>query len=391
MTVDFRCEKCGKLLNVDAEPGSKVRCPHCSKKLRVPAALASLPRPQISGGEAGIDQTANAAPPPSPPDDGEEEMSDEGPDPVMATMAAMMPWILSVFFHLGLALIMLFIVLVSAQEEQKDLEAPKTARMAKKLNRRLSAHSTSPSVTSANQSTSQTKSYSNRESNIPSDSGRTKSRMNFIGVGRSVGNPDAPFGGSQGGGGNPNFYGTDMGDGAKYIVFVIDRSGSMVTVFDYVRLQMQLSISELSSEQEFHIILFADEATVEGPRRGLVAATPESKIAVVDFLNKDDVRPQGKTTALVALKSAFKVLKGVPDEGKIILLLTDGEFAGIGGGSRYQGKSGNDAVLNWLNDNNKGTVGVHTFLFGKDRRAHEVMRKIAEKHNGEFKALSLDE
>ena len=390
MTVDFRCEKCGKLLNVDAEPGSKVRCPHCSKKLRVPAALASLPRPQVPG-DAGADQSAYEAPPPGPPEDGEEEMFEEGPDPLMATMAAMMPWILSVFFHLGLALIMLFIVMVSSQEEQKDLEAPKTARMNNRLNRKLSAHGASPSVTNANSAVSKVKSYSNRESNVPSDSGRTKSRMTFIGSGRSVGNPDAPFGGGGGGGGNPNFYGTDMGGGAKYIVFVIDRSGSMVTVFDYVRLQMQLSISELSSEQEFHIILFADEATVEGPRRGLVAATPESKIAVVDFLSKDEVRPQGKTTALVALKSAFKVLKSVPDEGKIILLLTDGEFAGIGGGSRYKGKSGNEAVLAWLEDNNKGSVGIHTFLFGKDRRAHEVMKKIAAKHDGEFKALSLDE
>jgi len=26
MAVEFRCEKCGKLLTVEAEPGAKVRC-----------------------------------------------------------------------------------------------------------------------------------------------------------------------------------------------------------------------------------------------------------------------------------------------------------------------------------------------------------------------------
>jgi len=390
MTVDFRCEKCGKLLNVDAEPGSKVRCPHCSKKLQVPAALAGLPRPQIP---VAVDAPQAQYTPPAAPGGEEEEFIEVGHDPMMAVMAAMMPWILSVFFHLGLALIMLFFVMFSSQQEQKELFKPATVVKARRI-RKLSAQSANPNVTSNRNAVSKVKSYSNRESTIPSDSGKTDDRMELLGKGAASGSSaDFTPGGGGGGGG---FYGTGDG-GAKYIVFVIDRSGSMVTVFDYVRLEMQLSISQMGPDQEFHIVLFADDKTHDGPRSGLVPGTAENKIATVKFLNKDEIRPQGKTTALVALKRAFEVFNKVPDEGKLLLLLTDGEFSGIGGGSRYKEKSGNEAVLAWLKDNNKlnadgeTNVTINTFLFGDDNGAVDVMKKIAVSSGGEFKPVTLDE
>lgn len=193
-----------------------------------------------------------------------------------------------------------------------------------------------------------------------------------------------------------SFYGQGLGAGAKHVVFVIDRSGSMVTVFDYVHLQLQLSISNLNDGQDFHIILMADEKTIEGPSNELVKATGDKKIAVVDFLERDDVRPRGRTTALVALKRAFEVLEKASDrKGKVIFLLTDGEFAGIGGGSRYKGASGNEAVLSWLADNNKNReVTIKTVLYthGKSEKAKAVMNKIARDHGGgRAKLISSDE
>ena len=50
MAIEFRCEQCGKLLSVDAEPESRVKCPYCKAKVVVPAGLASLPTPQVPGG-----------------------------------------------------------------------------------------------------------------------------------------------------------------------------------------------------------------------------------------------------------------------------------------------------------------------------------------------------
>ena len=381
MTVDFRCEKCGKLLNVDAEPGSKVRCPHCNKKVRVPAALATLPHPQVPV-EVAVGRPQ--APPPVPRGEEEEQLA-EGPDPVMAMMAALMPWVLSAFFHLGLALIMAFFILVAQGTKAEDLTVSGAATSLDP-SPAMSVSNTKQNLSRRSSDSRERTSYSTNESNIPSDSGKTKDTVT-LGRGSAVGNPDAPFGGGRMGGGTVGtFYGGGLGGGARHVIYVIDRSGSMVTVFDYVRLQMQLSIGDLTEEQDFHIVLFADENTIEGPSNRLVKATDDNKQAVVDFLDKDEVNPRGSTTALVALKRAFEIFKGASDKkGKILLLLTDGEFAGIGGGSRYKGASGNEAVVSWLADNNKNKeVTIKTYLYtdGTSPKAKQVMNKIAKDYGG---------
>ena len=109
MAVDFRCENCGKLLSVDEQPGNAVRCPHCRKKVTVPAGLAALPRPHVP---------PNASPPPpgvSPDGQQEGELEDENVEgeAVIGAMATIMPWVISVFLHLGVFLIMLFFVMVA--------------------------------------------------------------------------------------------------------------------------------------------------------------------------------------------------------------------------------------------------------------------------------------
>ena len=71
MAVEFRCEKCGKLLSADAEPGSMMKCPHCQKKVAVPAGLASLPQPHLPPGQ-------EPPPPPPPPPPGGEGQVAEG-------------------------------------------------------------------------------------------------------------------------------------------------------------------------------------------------------------------------------------------------------------------------------------------------------------------------
>ena len=135
---------------------------------------------------------------------------------------------------------------------------------------------------------------------------------------------------------NTDSGGADDGADPKHVVFVVDRSGSMVTVFDYVRVQMQLSIKQLGEDQQFHIVLFADEKTIEGPGKGLVKGTAENKAVALQFLQKREVQPRGMTTALVAIKRAFQVLESTGDrKDKLILLLTDGELAGIGRGRQH--------------------------------------------------------
>jgi len=180
---------------------------------------------------------------------------------------------------------------------------------------------------------------------------------------------------------------------ADNVVFVIDRSGSMVTVFDYARLYIQLSIADLRPTQKFHLVFFADSKAIEGPSDCLVPATPGNKVSVVDFLSRDALRPAGYTTVWPALKLAFDVLdKAPPKSSKMIILATDGEFPVPRGGLRYAGKQGNEAVVKWLKDNNDTRgITISTYLFGNDERAVKVLTQIANEHKGRFKIAPLDE
>lgn len=396
MAVDFRCEKCGKLLSMDAEPGSTVRCPHCRKKLHVPEALASLPRPQVPGGQpasAGGGQ------------EGEEVYEDEHQnDAVMMMMANMMPWVMSIFFHLGLALIMMFFVMIAAKEEIKNRVVPETI-LSSDMSEKMQVQERTR--TRDKKKVVKDRTYTKRPTAIKAKAGTTKKAVALTGTKGFAGAGDVKFGGPPSRAGNPNFYGPSGGGRkpAYHIVYVIDRSGSMVPRFDEVCMNLGNSIANLKPIQDFHIIFFGEGKTIESPPRRLVSANDDNKTDVAMFLDPNNVkiRPDGMTTVLPALKRAFKVLENADTSngktGKLIYLLTDGDFAGMGGGSKYKGLAGNEAVVRWLKDNNKaGKIHINTLLFGdKDDKtadailARKVMDQIAKENGGEPKLISVDE
>ena len=384
MAIEFRCEKCDELLSTDAEPGALIRCAHCGKKLNVPAVLGSLPRPQVPTGASG---SAGQTPPDLP---AANETQPEGSDAMMSVMAALMPWVLSIFFHLGLGLIMGFLVMIVHKTLPEDVVVPQVLSDDPRQTMAVDAGSRRPQQ---RRRRTAAKSYTRRETAIK-DTGKTRKRV-ILGGGASSGASQTGFGMT--GGGKVNFFGGGapgpMGT-AFHIVYVIDRSGSMEAggVFDAVQSEMMLSIGRLKDVQDFHIIFFAEDKTIENPPRRLVPANEKQKLGVVDFLN--GVSAQGRTTVLPALKRAFAVLSraDVRRKGKLILLLTDGQFAGIGGGSRHKELSGNKAVIQWLRDNNtKGNIHVSTYLYGNDPEARKVMQLIAHENRGNFKLISGDE
>ncbi len=196
------------------------------------------------------------------------------------------------------------------------------------------------------------------------------------------------------------FYGST--ERAHHIVYVVDRSGSMAPTFQKVQLELLKSINKLHPTQDFSIIFFSGNEFIQGPQKGLVSASPDNKIAASNFIK--GVNPSGWTSVLPALKYAFQVLKKA-DANKavrVIVLLSDGDFAGMAGGSQYttpDGKTlnGNEAVIQWLRENNpkeeeKGLVHVNAFLFGKpDEEAKKVMETIAKENGGRFKLITTDE
>jgi len=196
---------------------------------------------------------------------------------------------------------------------------------------------------------------------------------------------------------------------ADDIVYVIDKSGSMLAegAFDQLRLKLAESIGGLDPSQRFHVIFFGEKKEpLELDARRLMPATPEHKLAVAQFLDK--IAPTGQTLVLPALERAFAVCRAAKDErSKLVCLLSDGGFEGfIGGTNEYKGKTGNKAVLAWLDDNNEKTeerdlhgdlvprrkIQVYTFLYrGDDPEAVKVMKEIASQHNGLFTHVGKDE
>ncbi|MCK4275167.1 MAG: VWA domain-containing protein [Phycisphaerae bacterium] len=194
-----------------------------------------------------------------------------------------------------------------------------------------------------------------------------------------------------------DFFGT--GGDARHIVYVVDRSASMIDTFDNLRHQMLVSIARLRADQHFHVILFAKDEAIENPPKRLVPATKNNKLAAVEFLQQ--ICPEGSTTALAALRRAFEVLGGAagPPGGKVIHLLTDGAFEGPGvissGYTLPDGRvlDGNAAVARYIRDRNKnGEIHINTFLYGyHSGEAEEVMKSIAAENGGRFRFVALEQ
>jgi hypothetical protein len=172
-----------------------------------------------------------------------------------------------------------------------------------------------------------------------------------------------------------SFFGT--GALAHHVVYVLDRSGSMFDTFDDVCRQVLTSLSRLSPQQDFHIILFADGAAMEMPPSALVPPSRANKLAAAEFL--EAASPAHQTDPIPAVLRAFDLLEAAGDSpGKVIYFLTDGLLPDGAG------------LLRLIAQRNLGgQVRINTYLFGgRDEAAAAVMRRIAEENGGVFKQLN---
>ena len=371
MTVDFRCESCGKLLSVEARPGERTKCPHCQKLITVPAGLASLPRPQVPPGAAPNRPTADAAPP--APEEEPEPMPTRSSNAVSMLMSA----VISLFFHVGLALVCLFVTfIVIRTSDEVRLPPPNAFRSDERdgsLTRREVTMDRSGRVSKV-----KTRRRSAVENPIPIDAGKTSKRL-VIGLGGAAGTGGKNWFVAGGGGARSSFFGLGGGGITHHVVYVIDRSGSMHDTFDFVRKEMVNSIGRLRPVQDFHAIFFNIGPPLENTPRRLVPATRENKEDVAHFLDK--VIAQGRTDPVPALNQAFEVLARANSKpGKVVYLLTDGDFPN------------NKQVLTALARKNvKKEVRINTYLYEyRGPLAVEIMERIAKENRGEYKYVSLD-
>lgn len=380
MNTTFRCECCGRPMPLAFQEGTtQVRCPHCGKRIKIPASLATLPHPHVDAdaieGRPSADAELVGATESAVPDGRGEQI-----------LATAMPWLLSTLLHLGLAVIMLFVAMISmpneapAEPPHRPRDVPCLQR-GRQLTPPRGANTEIANLPSSDATRDYRKGLDEPKDLIRDDRG-TGEKVDLTGGGPVRGIeiiPGPPVG-------PPPVFPPPPGGGADHIVFVIDRSGSMVGRFDSVRMEMYLSVSYMEPDQQFHVVLFAADNVQENPPRRLVRATPENKALLVQFL--DGIRPAGQTGPLPALRRAFAVLKNArkPDgsEGvKLMYLLTDGEF-------RESDKV--VEAVRQMNAKGRGQVHINTILYGaRPPKAVKVMKVIAEENKGRYTYARPDE
>ncbi len=380
--LEFKCEKCGKLLRLDAEPGSQVTCTHCQATVSAPASLTSpgpgpqpqsaapaAPRPQVMGGVRP--QVAAGGPPPPPPGYEEEPEVDNS---VLAAMSILMPWAVSFVFHLGLLLVLMFFTFMIKEvgEEENKQIIPSTKLVDDPGSRVLTRN---PQVEQKNNQRQKTDLNKPAPDVMDKSAGKPQNITIAVPGGSSAsGGSEALaslFSGGEAGMGS-KFFGTESGGNVTKVVYVVDRSGSMFDTFSYVQAELARSIKELKTIQRFHIIFFADDRPYELKINGnakLQLATVPTKKAATDWVDDQIAESStGRTDPRKALIQAFE------KNPELIYLLTDGLFP-------------TETLDTIKKHNTNRKVRINTIAF-KSRTGEPLLKKIATENGGAYKFIS---
>ncbi len=197
--------------------------------------------------------------------------------------------------------------------------------------------------------------------------------LNILGVG--TGGSDQIDGGFSMpiGGSGPNFFGLGEGArGARNIVYVVDRSGSMLNTFQGLVKEIKESVNGLRRSQRFHVIFYNSGPPLENPPRKLVSAIRSQKRNLFRFL--DEISPMGGTDPRPAMRRAFAV------EPDLIYFLSDGEF-----------DEHAESLMSMIDKLNRGRlVRIFTIAY-VNQHGGAVLERIAREHNGQYRFVTEDE
>jgi len=163
----------------------------------------------------------------------------------------------------------------------------------------------------------------------------------------------------------PVYFGIEA-KGARKVVYIVDKSGSMTDSIVYVNRELKRSLRALDVDAAFHVLFFSSGPPAELPFRKLVHATEENKRAAFKFI--DGIMARGETDPSDALSRAF-ALK--PDA---VFLLTDGEF--------------DKAIVRSVRELNKdGKVRVYTIAFVY-KQGEKTLQAIAADNGGAYRFVA---
>ncbi len=387
--VEFRCEKCGKLLRAEVQAGRRVRCCHCGESFSPPSpsVLKALDR-------KGVVASAPLGQPEAPvkPD---SDIPASAKAPVHGRSNGRLgwarrwfgatPWALSLALHGVLGVVLVFTVVVVTGQSDRMVIYP-DARLSDRPGGALEASMAEPSLEASAVAVAEPF-WAEPVEQAPTLEPALEASVELLDAG-GAGAPDATLlSGPRPDGPRSEFLGA--GGNAHHVVFVVDRSGSMLDTLDTVKLEMLRSIAALEPAQDFHVIFFNNGEPLEAPARRLVPVTEASRRTAGAFLAgviaQNDRQIRSLTDPRSALQRAFEVLSQADTRhgrpGKLIYLLTDGEFANDGAVER---------LLAELNAERTVHINTYLFLFLQDGPGGtpNVLERIAEAHGGAYRFIS---
>jgi hypothetical protein len=171
------------------------------------------------------------------------------------------------------------------------------------------------------------------------------------------------------GGQGPQFFGLGgEARAARKIVYVVDRSGSMMGVFGDLRKELKRSIDRLRKSQKYHVIFYSTDPPIEAPPGRLVNAIRASKERTFEFI--DTTMPEGMTQPIEAMRRAFQLN---PD---LIYFLSDGDIP--------EADLLKENLRTW---NRKEEVRIFTIAY-VSAAGRQLLEEVAREHNGAFRFVS---
>lgn len=301
-----------------------------------------------SSGRPGIGPEGDDALPSDDDHNREDEQESLG-DEVNAVLLSLLPWGISILFHVGLVLLAIFVVWSTIDPlNQEDEVIIPIARLSPTPGAPLTMKTTKKKIKSKQRV--MTKSVRKMPTNL---SNKVDAKIPLIGAAGGAPGKASPFGTTvrTESGARATMYGS--GGNAKRIAYIIDASGSLLDSMPFVINEIKRSVSELSDKQSFTIIFFQGERAIEVPPNGLKKATSDLKQRVIDWIDLDsgNVIPKGRSNPVKAIQLALRY------KPQLVFLLSDN----ITGHGKYE--TNQDRLVKEIKKANSGNTKINTIQF----------------------------
>ena len=262
--------------------------------------------------------------------DEQESVGDE----ITKTLVALMPWGISILFHVVLVVVAFFLVwqtIIKPEEEQpvipnsKLSDSPGAPVQIEEVQEQSADTPTTvpvvdPVVTTPTPTVTDTP--------IPTT---------LVGLTYAGGQTGGPLGNTTG---NGDFGANVFGNGgnARNIAFIVDASGSMVDVLPFVVNELKRVVNELKPAQNITIIMFSGDGVYEVPGgggvRGLRPCTPRFKEDIREWVSLENFRYETGGRGSQNVQQAIE--RALSYKPQLVFLLSDNLTGGGQGATQHE-------------------------------------------------------